>query len=100
MNGYQILLGRWSVDSDLVYKRYAQSSYVPLNMPFLGQGVALDHIVWWFHFLNCASQLFQVQQPSGDEAKDEGKDEAAPNRFSAVIEKIERLYMVLLFVYS
>ncbi|XP_048436497.1 ubinuclein-1-like isoform X6 [Pyrus x bretschneideri] len=37
--------------------------------------------------------LFQVQQPSGDEAKDEGKDEAAPNRFSAVIEKIERLYM-------
>ncbi|KAB2629209.1 ubinuclein-1-like [Pyrus ussuriensis x Pyrus communis] len=37
--------------------------------------------------------LFQVQQPSGDEAKDEEKDEAAPNRFSAVIEKIERLYM-------
>lgn len=36
--------------------------------------------------------IFQVQQLSGDEVK----DEAAPHRFSAVIEKIERLYMVAL----
>lgn len=32
-------------------------------------------------------------QPDGDEAK----DEPATNRFSAVIEKIERLYMVCNF---
>ncbi|XP_062020586.1 ubinuclein-1-like isoform X3 [Rosa rugosa] len=32
-------------------------------------------------------------QPSGEGEGEEGKDEAAPNRFSAVIEKIERLYM-------
>ncbi|KAM5564348.1 ubinuclein-1-like [Rosa sericea] len=32
-------------------------------------------------------------QPSEEGDGEEGKDEAAPNRFSAVIEKIERLYM-------
>lgn len=35
------------------------------------------------------SRIAPVQQLSGDEMK----DEAAPHRFSAVIEKIERLYM-------
>lgn len=34
-------------------------------------------------------------QPAGEEVK----EEPAPNRFSAVIEKIERLYMVSSFIY-
>lgn len=74
-----------SVYHDFMSKRYAQYEFVPLNVPFVPctMMIFLSSIVL---------HIFQVQQLSGDEVK----DEAAPHRFSAVIEKIERLYMVAL----